>query len=109
LVQHPATSEEEEEANAALVVVVLLLHSAHSPPLHKNTTIKHYRLQAANLASLPQLLIHRNKSSQNSPKFPQKIQEQQHYPSYSNENKSKKNKNKRRKEKNKNKKQKQNK
>jgi hypothetical protein len=57
---------------------------------------------AANLASLRQLLIHRNKSSQNSPKSPKKIQEQQHYPSYSNENKSK-----RRKEKNKNKRQKQ--
>jgi hypothetical protein len=53
---------------------------------------------AANLASLRQLIIHRNKSSQNSPKFPKKIQEQHHYPSYSNENKSKKNKNKRQKQ-----------
>jgi hypothetical protein len=108
LVQHPATSEEEEEAKAALVVVILL-HSTHFPPLHK--TIKHHRLQAANLASPRQLQIHRNKSSQNSQKFPKKIQEQQHCPSYSNENESKKNKNKRRKqkEKNKNKRQKQNK
>jgi len=71
LVQHPATSEEEEEANAALVVVILL-HSTHFPPLHKNTTIKHHRLQAANLASPRQLLIHRNKSSQKQPKIPKK-------------------------------------
>jgi hypothetical protein len=58
---------------------------------------------AANLASLQQLLIHRNKSSQNSKKNPKKIQEQKHYPSYSNENNSKKKKNKRRKQKEKNK------
>ncbi len=48
LVQYPATSEEA-------LVVVLLLHSSHSTPLHKNTTIKHHRLQAANSCSKPRL------------------------------------------------------